>query len=116
MNKYTELLQLVKDNPNLPVIPIVDSDVVGDDYGTWIASFGSAYVGEYTNYNDRYYDDREDFKEAYYDYNAEALNKMFECDPLRNKTNEIALEKHLEQIANTYFTKAILVHIYSPDI
>ena len=116
MNKYADLLQLIKENPNLPVIPIVNSEVVGDEYGTWIASFGSAYVGEYTLYKDRYYDDRDDFKEAYYDYNSEALNIRFDYDPLRKKKNEEALEKYLEEVAENCFIKAILVNINTPDV
>ncbi len=43
-----DLLQLMKDNPELPVIPMVDTEVVaGDEYGYWMASFGECQVREF---------------------------------------------------------------------
>jgi len=43
-----DLLQLIKENPDLPVIPMVDSDVVaGDEYGYWIGSIGKCEVREF---------------------------------------------------------------------
>ena len=32
--KFTELLKLIKENPDLPVLPMVDGEIcAGDDYG-----------------------------------------------------------------------------------
>ena len=43
-----DLLQLMKENPDLPVIPMVDSDVVaGDEYGYWMGSIGKCEVREF---------------------------------------------------------------------
>lgn len=43
-----ELFKLMQENPELPVIPFVSSEVVaGDDFGTWMGSWGSAHVDEY---------------------------------------------------------------------
>lgn len=40
-----ELFQLIRENPSLPVIPMVDSDVVADDgYNTWVGGWGSARI------------------------------------------------------------------------
>lgn len=49
MNENTKaLLQIIRENPELPVIPMVGTEVVADDtYGHWMASFGSVAVDEY---------------------------------------------------------------------
>lgn len=41
-----KFLELVKENPDLPVIPIADGDI-GDGGGSWLASFGLSSVQEY---------------------------------------------------------------------
>ena len=42
-----ELFQLMKENPDLPVVPMVDGEIAGDDCGYWMASWGAARVDEY---------------------------------------------------------------------
>lgn len=41
MNNTEQFLQLVKENPALPIIPLVSYEVVcGDDYWWWLGEFG----------------------------------------------------------------------------
>lgn len=41
--KLTQLLELMQANPELPVIPCVDGDVVsGDEYYCWLGSWGES--------------------------------------------------------------------------
>ena len=40
------LLKLIAENPDLPIIPIVDSEIVGDGYGYGLGSWGSARIDE----------------------------------------------------------------------
>lgn len=48
MTNTEKLLQLIKENPELPIVPMVDSEIVGDDsYGWWIGRWGNAEVGHY---------------------------------------------------------------------
>lgn len=48
MTKTEELLNLIRENPELPVIPLVDTDVVADDcYSWWLGQWGYAKVTEY---------------------------------------------------------------------
>ena len=48
MNKATqELIKLIKENPDLPIIPMVNYEVVGDGYAYWAAEFSSPQVDEY---------------------------------------------------------------------
>ena len=129
--KNEAFLKLIKKNPTLPIVPMVDYEIVGEDWGRWLGAFGSAYVGEYACYDDRYFEDREDFKEKYYDNNDEMLCKIFNYEPCmtlpvakekytkkqieENEANEKELEEHLDKIAEKYFTKAIIVNINLPD-
>ena len=77
MTNTQKLLQLAAENPNLPIVPMVDYDVVGDGYGFWLGEFGHCEVGEYTLYKERYYDDREEFNDAYYcGYTCPSVDKV----------------------------------------
>lgn len=45
--KINGLLGLIRENPDLPILPMVDHEIVAEDYGRWVGSWGTAYVGEY---------------------------------------------------------------------
>ena len=113
-----ELIKLIQEHPDLPVISMVEQEAVSDAYGYTVASFGRAYVEEYALYNERYYDDRESFKEAYYDYNCEELDEQFDYHPTfpvtdaRHNHNMLLMEKYLDSVADEYFKKAIVVYIH----
>ena len=42
-----ELFKLMQENPDLPIVPMVDADIVADDCGYWIGAWGRASVDEY---------------------------------------------------------------------
>lgn len=42
-----EIIKLIEENPELPVVPMVDSDVVADDCGYWLGKWGRCEVTEY---------------------------------------------------------------------
>lgn len=42
-----ELFRLMQENPDLPVVPMVDGEILGDDSGYWLAGWGQARVDEY---------------------------------------------------------------------
>lgn len=44
MNNTKKLLKLIEENPDLDVVPMVDCDVVADDYGYWMGSWGSPRI------------------------------------------------------------------------
>jgi len=134
MDKYVrEFIDIVSKNPDLPVVPMVDGEVCGEDYGPWCASFGHCEVGEIAFLFERYYTDREEFKEDYYGHNDDVLCEQFHYDPaLQIKQNrerrniskeeaeandaaEKALEEYLEMIADRAFKRVILVYIDTPD-
>lgn len=130
--KIEHLFNLIRENPELPIVPMVDYEVVSEDYGRWLGSFGYSEVGEYALYDDKYFNDREEFKETYLNWNDEELCEKFEYDPAIsfygfddgrytqeqvevNQRNEKLLDEYLDKIADEYFTKAILVNIDLPD-
>lgn len=126
MNK--NFLNLVKENPTLPIVPYVDPYVIGDGDRRWIGSFGKAQIGEYAEFNERHYDDRDIFKEDFYNYYSDELDDKFMYNPMicettvalkkytkeelkLNNKQEKLLEKYLNEIADNYFKKAILVNV-----
>lgn len=125
------LLDLIKENPELPIICMVESDIIGDDYGRWMAQIGWSEVGEFASYNERFYDDREEFTEDYYNHNDEILDERFGYNPCMsypdaqkrytkadieaNKEAEARLDKYLDEVADRAFKRAILVYIDPPD-
>lgn len=49
-----ELFKLMQENPDLPVVPTVDSEVVcDDDCARWTGSWGSASIDEYLAHDGR---------------------------------------------------------------
>ena len=130
-NNIKELLELINGNPELPIICLVDSDIVSEDFGWWMAQIGWSVIGEFVAYNERCYDDRDEFKERYYDHNEDILNERFGYNPRMsyrgaqerypkadieaNKEAEARLDKYLDEVADRAFTKAVLVYIDTPD-
>ena len=47
-----ELFRLIEENPELPIIPMVDGEISADDCGWWIGALGYAQVDEYLFVND----------------------------------------------------------------
>ena len=64
MTNTEELLKLIKENPDLPVVPMVDYEVCGDDCCTWwMGHWGKSEVTEYYLGEERVHfkdDDEED--------------------------------------------------------
>lgn len=62
--KLTQLLELMQANPELPVIPCVDGDVVsGDEYYCWLGSWGESAVQEFVIGRERTYYREDDISE-----------------------------------------------------
>ena len=102
------LLNLIKENPELPIIPMVSTECVFDDsHGYWMAEWSKAKVTKYLVSDDRVYQYDEDFEslvEAWMD------NKYEEYDDFSD--NE--LEELAKKIINSYkWVDAIIVYIES---
>ncbi len=126
------LVRLAEENPELPIVAMVDGEIVGgDNYARWLGSVGNVELGEYVLFDDRFIDDREEFKERYYDYNDDELCEKFGYEPGvnefrlengcctqrqydENKENEKHLEAYLDEVAERAFIPAIIVNIDLP--
>lgn len=108
MNNAKELLEICEKHPDLPIVPLVDSEVCWDESGWYMGVFGRAEVGEVAGFNDRFFDDRDDFKEYFYDCNTTDIDEAFGDD-------DNAVEEYLGRTADEYFKKAIIVYIGTLD-
>lgn len=107
-----KLICLAKEHPELPIIAMVDGEIVGDDsYSRWVGYFGSVELGEFVLYNDRFIDDREEFKEQFYDYNDDELCKKFGYEPCINEYSLKTDITHRSSITKTRRTERNLKHI-----
>lgn len=133
VKKITEkIIQIITENPTLPIIAMVNGEIMYEDYGWYLASISDAVVGECACYNERCYDDRNEFKENYYDWNDDALCAKFGYDPRKNdyavkqgkitakqfeenRKCEMALDRYLDELADKAFSKAIVIYISPPE-
>jgi hypothetical protein len=103
------LLQLIKENPELEIKPMVDSDVIADDcYSYWSGSWGESKLDEYWVSDERIYFKENDFE----DLVQEFIDTNYNDYP--NFSDE-ELEKIAEEKVNNYeWKKVILVYIETP--
>ena len=60
-----ELFKLIQENPDLPIVPMVDYEIIAEDYGRWLGTWGSSYIGEYLIGEERiYFRDEDDASEV----------------------------------------------------
>lgn len=98
----------MQEHPELPIVPMVDSEIVADDGGYWIGSWGKAYVDEYL------------WAEKSERYLFKSDNDVF--DVLERYLPDEAVEKlpDTEEESRPFFDalpwkKAIIVYITLPD-
>lgn len=90
-----DLKNLITEYPDYPIVVMVGSDVIGDDYGYWYASSLSFNIGEILDCEqdideEKTYTDRDEFKEDIvdwlsWDYDDETLSDE-EFDKLVEET------------------------------
>lgn len=130
-----KLFNLIKENPNLPVIASVDCEIVADDdYKRWIASIGDCEIKEFAQCNDIWFDDINDFAEEYYNSHEYELCERFNYNPRiteystsilgkytqeqldLNNENEKKMNEYIDEICKKYIVKVIVVYIDLPEI
>ena len=109
-----ELFELIKKRPDLPIVAMVDSEIVADDGGFWLGEWGRCEVDKYIvneNYGVIFYEqgrpDTVDIFEKYFDY--------AECGIDEELPDEQALPLMKEKIDTLNWTEAIIVYIVLPD-
>ena len=102
-----ELFKLMQENPELPVVPMVDYEIVVEDSGRWLGSWGSSNVGEYLLGEERVY-----FREDDDMYEVErALEEFIDDGVFSGMSDEEAVKAY----AGLPWIKAIIVNIDLPE-
>lgn len=102
-----ELFRLMQENPELPIVPMVDYEIVADDSGRWLGSWGSSYIGEYLIGEERIFF-REDDDPSEVD---RVLSERYGDDYYADMTDE----QEAEAYAGLPWVKAIIVNIDLPE-
>ncbi len=109
-----ELFTLIRKHPDLPIVAMVDSDIVADDGGFWLGEWGRCEVDKYIvheNYGVIFYDngnpDIVDIFEKYFDY--------AECGIDEEMPDKEALPLMKAKIDTLDWKEAIIVYIVLPD-
>ena len=103
---FDVLLNLIKENPALPIIPMVATECVFDDsHGYWMAEWSKAIVTKYWCSDERIHEYDEDFEslvENWIDNNYEKYKDLSDAE----------LEILAEKIVNNHeWVDAIVVYI-----
>ncbi len=111
MNK--ELIQLISDNPNLPIIALVEPDVVQDDCHYWYGKISeNGEIKEYVEL-DYSYTHITDCDWLFKDDTEEWEEYMLENYMEEDITEEEAEKKVQEELENLKWKKAIFVYVHS---
>ena len=110
MNKnIKDLLKLINEHPDLPVIPMVGQDIVADCTGEWVAHFGKAEVKKMCIYGENVI-----FRE---DKNAIKTVEALELEGLtEGRTREESLKIINDYLDGLDWLEAIIVHIETPTV
>lgn len=111
-----EFLELAQKNPDLPIVAMVDSEIVADDgYSWWLGSFKSASVDEYVSvemYGDDVFftrDQQDKIEEHFFD----RICDEWEGEEL---TDEEVKQKARDWAESLSWKKAIIVWISLPEM
>ena len=103
--KLAQLLELMKENPHLPVVPMVSYEIVCDDsWARWMGSWGEARVDLYLVSDNRILFKGDD--DAY-----DVLIHFMDPDKLYNMTMK-EMYKAYDELP---WKKAIIVYIETPE-
>lgn len=107
MSDSNKLIKLIQDNPDLPVVPMVDSEVVADDGGYWMGKWGHCKVTEYYLGRERVHfrdDDEEDVL-------GDLVGCKYSCDPQGRDIYELSDEEWDKLYKSVPWVKCIAVYV-----
>lgn len=112
-DNINDLLRLIEEHPDLPVIPMVGQDIVADCTGEWVADFGKAEIKKMCIYGEKVI-----FREEKYAIKTvEALELELELEGLtEGRTREKSIEKLNGYLDELDWLEAIIVHIETPIV
>lgn len=100
------LIDLIKENPELPIYAWVDGEVCADSCGYWLGQFGNAEIREYAKVETYGWEERDYvFKDDYDEY----------LDYLTTRNEDMTDEVAKRIISKLDYKKAIFVYVNTPD-
>lgn len=107
-----EILKLINEHPDLPVIPMVGQDIVADSFGEWTAEVGEAEIRKICIYEDAV---------IFYDENTLKTAGLLELDyetlGLPDSMSSGEANRRLKTFIDSLdWLEAIIVHIEAPII
>lgn len=101
-----ELMKLIKENPDLPILPMVAYEIVAEDsHSYWGGSWGSAEIGKYLVAGERITYKGDDDPE-------ELVEEMTSSEDFENMTEEEIKQAY----ENLPWIEAIIVYIELPEV
>ena len=108
-NKFKQLLKLIQENPELPIVPMVHIDICdNDDYTYWMGGWGESRLDELLKHEERIY-----FQTDYDDLIEEVIENNF--DEWINLSDEQQHELACDIVNGYEWKKCIVVRIELPD-
>lgn len=102
-----QLFKLMQENPELPVVPMVETEVVGDkyEYCRWLGSWGDACLKEYClgEYEEVHFRDDSDVQEI----ESTLIDSGMDYDEYENLTDDEVYSAY----TSLPWEKAIIVYI-----
>lgn len=107
-----DILKLINEHPDLLVIPMVGQDIVLDDMGDWVASFGKAEIRKICIYEDAV---------IFYDENTLKTAGLLELDyetlGIPESMSSGEANRRLKAFIDSLdWLEAIIIHIEGPMI
>ena len=107
-----EILKLIDENPDLPVIPMVGQDIVADSFGEWTAEVGEAEIKKICIYEDAV---------IFYDENTLKTAGLLELDydtlGIPESMSSGEANRRLKAFIDSLdWLEAIIIHIETPTV
>ena len=107
-----EILKLIDENPDLPVIPMVGQDIVADSFGEWTAEVGEAEIRKLCIYEDAV---------IFYDENTLKTAGLLELDydtlGIPESMSSGEANRRLKAFIDSLdWLEAIIIHIETPTV
>lgn len=104
-----DVLKVINEHPDLPVIPMVGQDIVADCTGEWVAHFGKAEVKKMCIYGEKVV-----FRE---EKNAIKTVEALELEGVtEGRTREESIERLNGYLDELEWLEVIIVHIETPTV
>lgn len=109
------LLELIKQNPDLDIVPMVDGELGGDDWSYWMGKWGKAEVDEVYHEDERIYFKSTDEDELVEKQGDNIYDEEYPgSKQLTDEENEDITKKAENYVKNLPWEKVITVKIELP--